>query len=276
VTAIAPLSVARVGIYDAATHVTEPELWRALSAALATRRPRPELVGGARSHFTELNRNGERLDPGIEGITFSITPQMHARERSQLVESIAMQRQVARDAVRIAAGRPVHVGPVTLRPRFNAVATSRDEREGEATADLSRGYGAELADASDPRQMSEALAAWTIAGAAALAIPGVATVCWFEQWGERGIQALDGTPYPVASAIAWLHAVSGLPMLAARDAGTGGVWVLAARRQDEVVVLAANLAAVDRTVSLVLPDGRTAELGLPALGAVRQTFPTRR
>ncbi|WP_210508291.1 hypothetical protein [Naasia sp. SYSU D00057] len=248
--ALEGIEPARIGIYDRATHVSEPALVEALRSALGSRRV--PVVGGARSHFTELNRNHERLDDGLEEITYSVTPQMHATERSQLVESIAMQRLVALDAVRIAAGRPVQVGPITLKARFNAVATTAPPAGGN---DLSEGYGAELFDATDPRQRSSALAAWTIASAAASSVPGVAGITYFEQWGPRGIVDADGAPYPVAQAIAWLHELTGHPMLAAADPGRGGVWALGAHTDEGTVVLVANLTARLRRVTLTLPDG---------------------
>jgi hypothetical protein len=146
------------------------------------RRIHPRRWSGPRptrsSHVTELNRNAHRLPAELPALTFSVTPQMHATERAQILESVAMQREVAMNALRLAGGRPILVGPVTLRPRYNAVATS----EPPASDDLSAGYGAELFDATDPRQASTALAAWTIASAVAFAMPGIAAVAWFARW----------------------------------------------------------------------------------------------
>ena len=98
-----------------------------------------------------------------------------------------MQRLVAEQTVEFAAGRPVHVGPITLRPRFNNVATG--PQPGPTRTDLDEGYGAEFTGAADPRQQSPELAAWTIASAAALAVPGVASIAYFEEWGARGIRS---------------------------------------------------------------------------------------
>ena len=161
-------AVARIGVFDGRGHITEPELWAALADAASRRLPDAELVGGARSHFTELNRQHHRLPAALQGIAFAMTPQMHATERAQLVESIAMQAIVVRDAARIADGRPLHVGPITLRSRFNAVATSGSPPASETT--LAAGYGAELvAGATDARQASMAMEAWTVASFAAIA-----------------------------------------------------------------------------------------------------------
>ena len=229
----APHRPVRLGVFDAATHVSEAPLHAALVEAAAGLGA--ELVGGARSHFTELNRTHGRL-PRFDAWTISVTPQMHARESFQIEESIGLQRRVVADAVAIAGGAPVHVGPVTLRPRFNAVATTAPPTP---PADLDAGYGpALLDDATDERQDAPQLAAWVIASAAALAEGGAASVAWFEEWGPRG---LDGTP--AAEAVAAVHALSGLPLLvpATTTPDDARTWALAARTPTGVRVLAARL-----------------------------------
>ncbi|WP_246852728.1 hypothetical protein [Naasia sp. SYSU D00948] len=268
VDALADHRIARLGVYDATTHVTETPLLAGLRDALRDREV--AIVGGARSHFTELNRNHERLDPSLPALAYSVTPEMHAVERSQLVESIPMQRLVALDAVAIADGRPVFAGPFTLKARFNAVATSSaSAAQGD---DLSAGYGAELIDATDPRQTSPALAAWTIASAAASAVPGVAGLAYFELWGPRGLCSASGEPYPVARAVAWLAALSGQRMLVDPEPGRGGVWVVGAVGEGGTTVLAANLASRPRSLRVVLPDGRQDEVELEPLGAERREY----
>lgn len=260
----APYAPVRLAVFDAVTHVSEAPLHAALvqaSAGLGA-----ELVGGARSHFTELNRTHGRL-PRFGAWTISITPQMHARETFQIEESIGLQRRVAADAIAIASGAPLHVGPVTLRPRFNAVATTAPP---PPPADLEAGYGPALRDdADDERQSAPQLAAWVIASAAALAQGGAASVAWFEEWGPRG---LEGTP--AADAVAAVHALSGLPLLvpqapAPDDART---WALAARTDDGVRVLAARLgdttgelviAAERRTVRAMLEPGTWSVIDVP-------------
>lgn len=258
---LVPLRVARLGVFSARSHVTEPELWAALVAGAAERGIRTALLGGARSHFTELNRNHERLPAELPALAFSVTPQMHATERAQLVESIAIQRRVATDAVRIAGGRPVHVGPVTLRSRYNAVATT--QAPPIARADLAEGYGAALvADATDPRQGSSALLAWTVASAAALAVPGVASIAYFESWGPRGVAS-----FPVETALDWLHELAGTPLLVHEGELPEGVWAIAGETAAGPVALLANLRSEPVAVRLGTPFDR--EYTVAPLGAVR-------
>ena len=243
--ALSGVPVLRVGVFSADTHVTEPNLWARLEGSVAARGLEVELVAGTRAHFTELNRSSDRLIPTADAVTFSVTPQMHARERAQLVESIEMQAVVARDAASIAGGRPVHVGPITLRARFNAVSTT-PRTAGPGTLDA--GYGPHLDDnATDERQTSVAARAWTVASFAALAAAGVASACYFEEWGPRGLMDSDGAPYPVFDAIQQLHGLRGQTLLVSQQSDQD-LFVLGAFSDATVTVLAANLSAEQRFV----------------------------
>ena len=255
--------VARVGAFAGRGHVTEPDLWAALTDAAAHSLPEAELLGGARSHFTELNRRHGDLPHDLPSLAFSMTPQMHATERAQLVESIAMQAVVVRDAARIAAGRPLHVGPITLRSRFNAVATSA--ASGQADPTLADGYGAQLAaGATDARQSSVALAAWTVASFAAVATADVgdgglvADVAYYETVGPRGIRN-DSADLPVARAVELLASLAGGRLLAPLGPAPDGLWAVGSIRADGTWrALVASLA--DRPVRLaVRHGGRTLE-----------------
>src|SRR5690606_35103796 len=112
-------------------------------------------------------------------------------------------------------GRPLHVGPVTLRARFNAVATSGGG--GQARAGLEHGYGAELTGgATDERQKAMGLEAWTIASFAAIAsatdAARVASVSYFEASGPRGLHD-DGESFPVERALSALAGLTGGELL---------------------------------------------------------------
>jgi hypothetical protein len=238
----------RLAVFSPESQITEPRLWAALVDGVARRGLRADLLGGARSHFTELNRRHQDLPEDLPALAFSVTPQMHATERAQLVESIAIQRLVAENAVRIAAGRPVHIGPVTLRARYNAVATTAPDAAGGDSVDA--GYGAEsVPGATDPRQRSRATAAWTVASAAALAVPNVASLTFFESWGPRGVLDEAGEPYPVAEALARLAELAGAPRLEASGL-PADVWALAARTPAGGIALLANLRSTQVTLDL--------------------------
>lgn len=204
---ITSLHIMRIAVFDSGLHVSTGEINQLLKQLLDARGITPKLIVGARSHFTELNRNFAQLPDTWDGLTFSISPMFHALNSEQLIESIAMQRLVAIQAVEMAGGKEVHVGPVTLRPRFNNVATEKPEIP--KVLDLSVGYGAEWFGADDQRQQSPELAAWLVASAAAISVPGVDSLTYFEQWGPRGVQSAEGIAYPILEVINILRALSG-------------------------------------------------------------------
>jgi hypothetical protein len=250
--------VVRVGVFASSTHVTERALWAALRAT--TRDLDAELVGGARSHFTELNRTHDRL-PAFDSYTFSLSPQMHVHETAQITESLGMQNLVTRDALAIAKGRAVHVGPVTLRPRLNAVATTPPSPE---RSDLQDGYGPEhVPGATDPRQSDREVAAWTIASAAALAAAGASTLTYFEEWGPRGVETSDGNASPARAALAALTQLAGSRLLIPSNShDTEGLLAIGGRTRAESTALVSNLSAKIRRVSLHV-DELGATLTLP-------------
>ncbi|CAN7415608.1 hypothetical protein LJR045_002640 [Microbacterium sp. LjRoot45] len=272
VAALRELPVLRIGAFARdgdAPHVSDAEVTGILRDALAAAGCDSPVIGGARSHFTELNRERHRLAAGLDGIAVTVTPLFHATGTEQLVESVAMQRIVARQTVAQAQGAPVHVGPVTLRPRFNNVAAGA--QPGPVRADLSGGYGAEFTGLADERQAAPELAAWTIASAAALAVPGVASLAWFEEWGPRGIHAADGRPLPVADAVRALAAATGGELWWG-DSPDGLRWAVGSLRDGALTVLCANLdrraqtltvTARDASTTVTLPPGEFAATAIP-------------
>lgn len=238
----APFLPIRLAVFSSGSHVSEPDLWHPLERAARELGLEAELLGGARSHFTELNRTHHRL-PEFPSWTISITPQMHARDTFQLEESIGMQRRVATDAIEIAGGRALHVGPVTLRPRFNAVRTTSAAEH--TTPDLD-------SDTVDARQAEPQLGSWVIASAAALAEGGAASITWFETIGPRGLVAEDGTPLPVRDAVAAVHAMSGEPLLVPAEISPDDsmTWLVGVRTSDGARVLVARLG--DTTDDVVI------------------------
>lgn len=209
--AIVSLDILRIAVFDSDSHVSIGKTTKFMKQALDTRGIKTKVIAGARSHFTELNRNFAGLPESWDGLTFSITPLFHAVNTEQLVESIAIQSLVVSQAVEMASGKEVHVGPITLRPRFNNVATEKPEIP--EVFDLSTGYGAEWFGGDDQRQKSPELAAWLVASVAAMALRGVDSLTYFEEWGPRGIQSAEGTAYPVFEVFTILRELVGREFL---------------------------------------------------------------
>ena len=253
------IPVLRIAAFDAKQHVTTQATTSALQEALKKFELEVPVISGARSHFTELNREQNQFLPNAKAITFASTPLFHSLTNEQFLESIAMQRIIATQAVELAHGNPVHVGPITLRPRFNNVATAA--QPAPSKTDLSEGYGAEFTGAIDQRQSSTVLAAWVIASAAALCVPGVTSLTYFEQWGPRGLVASDGKEFPVAKAIKALAALAGQDIYIGASPD-GFVWALAAvNEQGKTTIMASNLNA-QSVVTHVTMAGNTHTIDL--------------
>jgi len=246
--AMLPLhNVLRLAVFSVSSHVTEPALWSALVMEARRAHYAGELVAGSRSHFTELNRNAEQLPTEASSLTYSITPQMHATEVPHIVETLPIQRLTAQNALRLAAGRPVHIGPVTLKARFNAVATTVTGLEsGESGADA--------------LQTEPFAAAWLLASVAALTLPGINSLSYFELAGPGGISQGEGLT-PAGEMLARLASLRGKPVLQV-DADAAGLTLYPVRDGAHVVILAANLTEKPIKTLLKLGNGPKVELSL--------------
>ena len=81
------------------------------------------VIGGTNIYFNELNRH--RLPPGpADGLAWSVNPQIHAFDDLSLMENLQAQPDTVATARFFAPGTAYFVTPITLRPRFNAVAVT--------------------------------------------------------------------------------------------------------------------------------------------------------
>ncbi|MFJ4029598.1 hypothetical protein ACIPWF_19640 [Paenarthrobacter sp. NPDC089989] len=237
--------VLRLAVFDTRSHLSEPALWAELLAAAGELEYQGELVAGTRAHFTELNRGSESLPANAPSWTYSVTPQMHASEVPHIVETLPMQRLTADNALRLTAGRPVHVGPVTLKPRFNAVATTAGQA---AMAEV------------DTLQTEPFAAAWLLGSVVALTMPGISSLSYFELAGPGGIT--QGTQLtPAGEMLAVLASLRGKPVLQVTG-NSGDVVVYAVQDGTHTVILAANLSDKPIRTHLGLDNGSTLELDL--------------
>lgn len=165
--------VARLLVFDAAP--LDRAQWPAIP-----------VTGGTRANFAELNR--ERPNPAhIDGVSFAVSPQVHAFDNSSLVENCAAQRDVIESARSFAGALPVIVSAVTLKPAFNPVATAKEAAPAPGT----------LPPQVDPRQMSLFGACWTLGSLKHLAEAGAASVTYYETVGWKGVMETEaGSPAP--------------------------------------------------------------------------------
>ncbi|WP_266367378.1 hypothetical protein [Tellurirhabdus rosea] len=141
------------------------------------------LIGyGTDGFFAELNRH---RPSGVlfDFLAFSLNPQVHASDTRTLIENIQAQRDTVRTARTFSRGKPVHVTPVTLKPRYFP-----PQPPGEPPRNI------------DPRQTTELAAAFTLLSLAYLSEADQVT--YYEATGPRGLMQEDGqTRYPVYEAL---------------------------------------------------------------------------
>lgn len=140
-----------------------------------------KIIGGTDLYFTELNRNQGSVD-FVDQVNFSINPQVHSFDDRTLIQNTTTQKAIATNAHRIAKGKKVSIGPITLRPRYNPNAT-------QPTKDLSN---TALPSSVDARQRTWFAEGWTAMSIRSLtASESVSTLTYFETLGWRGIRELS-------------------------------------------------------------------------------------
>jgi hypothetical protein len=247
---IAQVPVRRVLVYRADAESTPGADVAAARAALPSGTP---FGGGTDLNFAELNRSRPDV-AAMDAIAFPINPQVHSADEDSMVETAEGVRAVIRTARSFAAGRPVLVSPISLRPRFNP-----DE------PDVPDGPTATLPGNADPRQMSLFGACWALVTMKALAEEGAHATTWFETTGPRGV--IDGDTAQPASSLFPAHPGLVFPVYhLLRDVCEFGgaqllacsgdplrVAAIAVRRGDRSAILVANLRPEPSAIEVRLP-----------------------
>ena len=135
---------------------------------------------GSDCNFCELNREkalGRLAVAEADFLFWSVNPQVHAIDHLSVMETVEALPSLVRSARAFADDRPLLVSPITLKQRFNPVATGS-----ETTPDSSQ-----LPPTVDPRQLSLFGAAWTLADIATFSLAGLSSITLFETTGWRGV-----------------------------------------------------------------------------------------
>lgn len=140
-----------------------------------------KIVGGTDLYFTELNRNQGVVD-FVDQVNFSINPQVHSFDDRTLIQNIATQKSMAKNAYRIAKGKKIRIGPITLRPRHDSNATQPDEDVSNTT----------LPSSVDARQRTWFAEGWTAMSIRSLTeSESISTLTYFETLGWQGLRELS-------------------------------------------------------------------------------------
>jgi hypothetical protein len=241
---------------------TRPLAARARAAGL------PGAVGGgSRTDFAQLNMQAALIPfAELAFTTYAINPQVHAFDDLSIVETLGAQGATVSSARALAGDRPVVVGPVTLRPRFNPNATAPEPPPPPGAAPPH----------ADPRQAAPFAAAWTVGSLHRLAAAGAAALTFFETAGPCGVVDESGAPYPVYETLAAVAHSTGAELVEVTLRDPLAMEALALRRDSRLLVLVANLTPEPRSCSVALPAGRSRSLELEPYGIARITDPVAR
>jgi hypothetical protein len=145
---------------------------------------------GSDCNFCELNREhalGRLALLDSDFVFWPVNPQVHATDHLSLMESLEAQTATVVAARAFAAGRPLVISPITLKQRFNPVATAKEPPPASG----------QLPPQVDPRQLSHFAAAWTLGSVARLSAAAPNSVTYYETTGWRGVQeCASGSPLP--------------------------------------------------------------------------------
>ena len=241
--------VARLMAVDPAGNTTTAALAERVRAAMQSAGLDAPFVGGSRAYLYQLVSRGV---PGhlVDAVCFPTNPQVHAFDEASMAETIEALDAGVRTAAALAGGKPVVVGPVSLRPLFNPDLVGPEAPP--PPGGLPWRY--------DPRQVGEFAAAWTLGSVAAFASAGVAALTLHEAAGWGGLVAAShrdlpempvapGTILPVGRVVAALTGLAGTEMLAVESLPP--VHALAVRDRDGASrVLLANLGSESRQVAM--------------------------
>jgi D-apionolactonase len=246
--------VRRVLVFKEGSPCSTGALVQAVRARLEGDHPRARFLGGTNIYFAELNRT--RPDPeGMDGLTFTITPQVHDSDEMSVMENVQAHADAVRSARALAGmGRDVAVSPITLTPRFNPFA-NRGLRQDPHTLPLG----------VDARQASLFAAAWTLGSLKHVVESGAGAVTYYETAGWRGlVETETGSPmrlfpsqpgmiFPVYWVFRDLAGWRESTVLRCDSSDPQRVVGLALRRDARIRILVANLTAETQNAALAVP-----------------------
>ncbi len=201
------------------------------------------VVGGTDQFFVEINRDRPDLT-AMDGVAYSLNPQVHACDDLSLMENVSCQADRVR-FLRSLGDVPIHISPITLIGRTGPFPA------GPPPA------GDGLPGAVDVRQPSLLGAAWTVGSLSCLMQAGAASATYYETTGWRGVLETaagspEGFPSRPGEAFCVYHVLRDVlaspdaRVLAARSSEPLAVEGVALSSADGVLVLLANLTAADQ------------------------------
>ncbi len=209
---------------------------------------------GSNANFAEFNRQPMDAE-ALDRVSFAANPQVHAFDDQSVMETPEALPHVVQSARVLFPGKGVSISPLTLKPRFNAVALGPERVP----------LPGELPPNVDERQKEPFCAAWTLAVLAALAQSGFGSehdgskmngpgdsLTLFETIGPRGVMD-EGGPFPVFEVLRQIALFRGQKVYGTTSTDARRVAALAFQS----ALFVANLSDETQAVDI---EGRQAEL----------------
>jgi D-apionolactonase len=211
---------------------------------------------GTNADFYQLNQSR----PDVEKAAFvawSMNPQVHAFDDLSIIETPEAVGAQIESARVYFPGKQLIVSPITLKPRFNPVAT------GPSNSRTDR-----LPPEVDPRQRGAFAAAWTLAMIKRLVEAGVDSVTFFETVGWRGLIERDaGSPntrlfesvpkdaFPACGAFLSLAPFARGELISCTSTSPREIECLALKKDGKTRVIMVNLTATPKRLDSPLVHG---------------------
>ena len=250
-------------VFPRRQHATDERSLKAARRHLGNYTTHATFAGGTNAHFADFGR--ARLPLSLmDAACYSITPQAHASDNASIAENAAAITSTIETARALTTGLPLTIGPVTLRPRFNANVTCMepDPVPGEFPSQV------------DPRQLSLFAAGWTLTSLKYIAeTGGVDGVTYYETTGWRGVmETAAGSPapdrfpsrpasvFPLYHVLADVGELTGAVVIPTRSNDPLTVDALGLKHQRGTRMLIANLTDAAQAVTIRGLPHKVAEL----------------
>ena len=217
--------------------------------------PEAMFASGTNAYFAELNRARLQIND-LDAIVYSVNPQVHAFDNTSLAETPEVIGMTIESVRQFSPGKPIIISPITLKPRFNPVATGRNIQPAPG----------ELPPQVDPRQMSLFGACWTLASLKYLIEYRVTSATYYETTGWRGVlerstgsplpqrfPSLPGAVFPLYHVLADVNELAGGTALRTTSSGVLRVDGLALQKDGVTRILLANMTNSPQIVRAQIP-----------------------
>lgn len=233
-------SVKRILLFGDTIKTTPKELLECITS-LREMIPGVALYAGTDAFFAELNR--ERLNAaGLDGVCYSINPQVHAFDDQSLIETLPAQGYTVQSAKSLYPEKNIAVSPLTFHMRWNPNATDQGKHPRSPT-----GW-------SDERQFTFFGACWFLFSLKYLTEAGVTSVTFFDLQGDNGwVKQNDGSMEIAPMLALWNRFKSYKLLYPSSSDDPLSVDCMVLSDEHRYVLLLMNWTDVEKAVSL--PDG---------------------